>query len=341
MALHSAKDYVSFWRNLVLSKENGVIFMGKNSRTKKRRKKRLKKSVKLFILAFFVLVGIGAYVGYNYYINMHMADPHGAIGDADPEPDKTQSDYNLDSDNNDTEEAHYWVLNAGTGEAIYIQIGSSDVLIDTGTKNFADKIVKIVEKNIRGKLDYVVLTNPDSGRIGGVKKLYKSIDVSHTIIGNLGDKEESVRKTIGKNGDIVNGKSTTLELDHGATLSIFKPEVVSKDSRDQSLMTVFSYGDTAFVAESDAGAEEEAKLLGSIDSCDVLVLARHGSADKTNQIDLGERYTIVSTNKGSGLPSKKLIEKKSAIFSTAKSGTIKFTSDSTVIDMNLNSDDSL
>lgn len=100
-------------------------------------------------------------------------------------------------------------------------------------------------------------------------------------------------------------------------------------------MTLFTYGDSKFVAESDAGPEEEAKLLNALDSCDVLVLGRHGSAD-TNQVSLNERYTVVSTGKGSGLPAKKLVQKKQAIFSTAKSGTIKFSTDSALVDTTLN-----
>lgn len=310
----------------------------KEPRAKKRRKKRLKKSVKIFLSVFFIVLIVGSYYGYNYYISMITGPNEGIISDANPEEDMNKESDNLTDATE--EEANYWILNAGDGEAIYIQLGQSDVLIDTGTSGSADKVVKTLEKNIRGKLDYVILTNGAAGRIGGVKALYKKVDVEHTIIGNLGNKESDVRKWIGNNGDIMNAKPTTLELDSGGTLSIFKPEVASKDARDQSLMTAFSYGDTRFVAESDAGPEEEAKLLTLVEDCDVLVLGRHGS-DETNQVDLNERYTIASTGKKSGLPSTKLIEKKNSIFSTAKSGTIKFTSDSAVVDSNLENDDAI
>lgn len=305
----------------------------RNNRSKKKRKKRLKKRVKIALLIICAVILGGVSIGYKYYLNRVERATKGTISNKPPESSNAENDgYQLKNDN---ESADYWILDAGNGEAIYIQIGDSDVLIDTGTKSTAKSITKTVEGNIRGKLDYVILTNGATGRIGGCKELYKNVAVDHTIIGDLGNKDKDIRKIIGDNGDIINGESTTLELDKGATLSIFKPEVASKDSRDQSLMTLFTYGDSKFVAESDAGPEEEAKLLNALDSCDVLVLGRHGSAD-TNQVSLNERYTVVSTGKGSGLPAKKLVQKKQAIFSTAKSGTIKFSTDSALVDTTLN-----
>lgn len=159
----------------------------RNNRSKKRRKKRLKKSVKIALLIICIIILGGTSLGYKYYLNKTERATKGTISNKTPEGSTAENDgYQLKNDN---ESADYWILNAGNGEAIYIQIGDSDVLIDTGTKGASKAITKTVEGNIRGKLDYVILTNGATGRIGGCKELYKNIAVEHTIIGDLGNKE--------------------------------------------------------------------------------------------------------------------------------------------------------
>lgn len=310
-----------------------------HGRARKRRKKRLKKSVKIFLFIFIIILLLLGYLGYAYYASLHAEDPHGKIGGAAPTLDDNKESNQSDDEDN-TVTADYWILDAGNGEAVYIKIGQTEVLIDTGTKDTTEKTVKTVKDNISGELDYVVLTNGEENRIGGVEKLYKDVDVTHTIIGDLGNKESSIKKAIGKNGTVEKCKSSTYELEAEATIYIHKPDVSSNDPLDTSLMTVFQYGDTRFVTESDVGIKGEAKLLGFVSDCDVLVLAKHGS-DQSNKVNLNERYSIASAAKGAALPSAAVIKAKSSVFSTGKSGTIKFISDSTMVETELGYEDTL
>lgn len=298
----------------------------RQGRARSRRKKRLKKSVKLTIAILVALLFFAGYVGSKYYMSVYQSKLRGEVGKAHTEKDAGSEKL----DGSDKREAEYIVFDVGDGEAILVKTGSTEVLIDTGSADSSDKLASDVQKNISGKLDYVVLTGPSDTRIGGVKKLYSEIDVDNTIIGELGEtKTADIKKAIGKNGTITKGKSTTVELDYGAVLSIFKPEVASTDIQDQSLMTAFIYGDTRFVALSDAGPEEESKLVGVFSNCDVLVLARNG-ADSSNKASLGERYTVASTKAGSGLPAGAVISSHNSIFTTAKSGNIKFLTNSII-----------
>ena len=310
-----------------------------HGRARKRRKKRLKKSVKIFLFIFIIILLLLGYFAYAYYMSLHAEDPHGKIGGAAPTLDDKKESIQPEDDNN-TVTADYWILDTGNGEAVFIKIGQTEVLIDTGNKDSAEKTVKTVKDNISGDLDYVVLTNGEANRVGGVEKLYKNVTVSHTIIGDLGNEEAAIKKAIGQNGTVEKCKSSTYELEEEATIYIHKPDVSSNDPLDTSLMTVFQYGDTRFVTESDVGIKGEAKLLGFVNDCDVLVLAKHGS-DQSNKVDLNERYSIASAAKGSSLPSAAVIKSKSSVFSTGKSGTIKFTSDSTIVDTELGYEDAL
>lgn len=308
----------------------------RKNKSRKRRKKRLKKSIKLTIFILIILMIIGVYEGISYYLSLSEADPHGTIEDAIPAEDEEKDDYELST----TPKADYWILNVGDGEAIFLRIGSTEALIDTGSSEYADKMVKTVKSHITGELDYVIITNGDKGRTGGIEKLYKSVKVKNTILGPVGDSKKSaeIKKLIGDNGTIINGKPTILDLEEGATLSIFKPEVSSDDIRDRSLMTSFTYGDTKFVSESDAGVEEEAKLIGLVQNCDVVVLSRYGN-NSSNKVDLGERYAVISTKKKVSDLSDRILEKYSALYTTSKSGTIKFSSDSAIIETELSYED--
>lgn len=310
-----------------------------HGRARKRRKKKLKKSVKFVLFIFVVMLMIACYIGYIYYMSITTEDPHGEIGGAKP----TENDNNLsvrEDEPEDVETADYWVLNTGDGEAVFIKVGETEVLIDTGNKKNAKKTVKTVRENITGELDYVILTNGEQNRLGGVKELYDSVKVKHTIIGELGNESSSIKKIIGNNGSIEKCKSSTYELDNGATIYIYKPDVASKDPLDNSLMTLFQYGDTRFITESDVGIKGEAKLLGFVKECDVVVLAKHGS-DESNKVNFNERYSLASASKGSGLPSSAVINGRSSVFATWKSGTLKFTSNSTMVETELNYEDTI
>lgn len=188
------------------------------------------------------------------------------------------------------------------------------------------------------------MTSNSNKRTGGAKEIYNNFNVEKTIYGKFSKQDiKKLKKMSGKKCEFVRGTDTTLDLDNKIFLTLAMPEVASKSDNDKSIMTILTYGDTVFVQESDAGAEEEAKLEGLVTRTDVIVMAQHGDSSVNRIADkLSARYVIASTNKESTLPSRELIEYiKSNIYTTYNSGTIKFISDGKKVESNLESKDQL
>ena len=208
--------------------------MARNSRDKiakrrsKSRKKRLKLSVKIFLACFCFVALCGGYVGYKYYKFKNAPNPYGEMSDVHTRQDNT---YEI----TDTlmEDAKYWVLDVGEGESIYIKSGSTDILVDTGSKEDGKAIIEAIEKELDGGLDYLILTSPSSRRIGGVKAIYDKFKPEHIIACDLGDASPTVKKAV-QGTMIEKGESKTITLSKNSSFTIFKPEVSSSDPLDQS-----------------------------------------------------------------------------------------------------------
>lgn len=304
-------------------------------RRERRRRRRLKTSFKIFLVCFFCVAATGTYLGVRYYQMKNMPDPYGKLKDVQH---SQKSTYDLTEETR--EEAEYWVLDVGKGECIYIHNGNTDILIDTGADKKAKKILKEVKENLSGDLDLLVLTSTNFRRTGGLETICKELKPVKVITCPLGQDKAEIMKAIGRDIKVEEGSDTTLTLSTDATFYTFLPEVSSKDPLDQSLMTYFKYGNTGFFAESDAGEEEEARVIPNITVCDATVLARGGS-DKVNQHvgDLKSSTFIVSNSKDSGCPSDALVKTlRGAVYATYNSGTIKFKTDGETVESNLESD---
>lgn len=302
----------------------------------RRRRRRLRPAFKVFLFFFILVIGGAAYLGISYYQAKHAPDPYGQLDDIQTTQNST---YDLSEDV--MPDAKYWIINAGDGHAIFIQCGSIDILMDTGSDPEAESILKAIKGEVRGNLDYLLITSTSEKRTGGISKINSELKPERIITCPLGDKERSIKKLV-KGTEIEEGTNTTLTITENGALSILLPEVSSDDPLDQSLMTFFRYGDTSFFSESDAGEEEEARVIEQIGQCDVLVLSRGGS-DKVNQ-HIGELQcqTYIASCKEDNRPSDALIKTVSgSVYATYNSGTIMFTTNGTDASSNLDREKAL
>ena len=302
----------------------------------KRKKKKLKKSVKITLGVLVLICALAGYLYLNYYNATHSQMEHGEVNDAVVESDKTLIDDELGEETTSLTEK-YTILDV-EGEAILIQIGNTDCLIDTGAEASSSKLVQALHDKVKGNLEYVVLTSEDPGRTGGIKALYKDkqLTIENTIVGELGNSRKLVDELADKSS-ITEGNSSTIELEGNATLSIFKPEISTTDVKNKSLMVGFTHGDTKFLSLSDAGIEEEAKLIGVYDNVDVLVLGRYGN-NESNNVVFNERYAVASVKEASSI-AKEVLLRHSNVFATGISGEIVFSSDSALVTTEMKSGD--
>lgn len=298
----------------------------------------MKTSFKLFLAVFVFVCMMGGYAVYRHHELMNMPDPYGKLESVENTPEES---YDLTDEAK--ADAAYWVLNAKAGECIYIKCGQTDILVDTGTEKAAKKILEELNGQISGDLDYLFITSLTDRRIGGLEKICKDLKPKKILTCPLGDRKKEIAAAAGAGADIEETGDLTINISKDAAFYAFLPDVSSKDPLDRSLMTYFKYGDTGFFAESDAGEEEEARVVPSVSVCDVVVLARGGSdIVNVHASDLNSSTYIVSNKKNSGVPSAELMDRlRGSFFATYQSGTIKFTTNGKTVESNLKSDDRL
>lgn len=290
----------------------------REKRMKRRRRRKFKSSFKIGVVVAMFLILAGAYIGYDIYTRAKVADQFGDVG-----TEKVQEDATFTITEG---AASYTVFDAGGGEAILVQREGVDVLIDTGAKESATELCKKIKGKVTGGIDYLVLTSPSEGRIGGIEEIFNNFDVDVCVIGEMGKQEKRVWAQTSKAETIVNGDNLSYDVGDAATLFVIKPEVSSSDPFDRSLVTYFSFGTTGFLALSDAGKEEISRAFGNVSSCNVVVLARNGDPKANEAVpDNSYDYIVAAAGKKSKASGGEITEKlRGDYFVTGIVGDMEF-----------------
>ena len=300
----------------------------REKRQKRRRRRKMKPSFRNAMLILAIIVIFGGYTGSRYYISTHMPDRLGGINTQDLQED--------DSFTVTRGSAEYTVLKAGQGEAILIKKGAVEVLIDTGTKESAKKLCKRLKSEISGSLDYLILTSSSAGRLGGLKRIMKDFTVDTCIVGEMGDMKDEISDMTAQAVAVVAGDNLAYDIGDDATVFIIKPDVSSDDVRDRSLVTYFTFGETGFLALSDAGKEEISRAFGNVSACDVVVLSRNGTKEVNMAVPQKYyKYVVASASRERSMFSEDLAESlgRQDLYYTGVTGTLKFITDGTNIEL--------
>ena len=307
---------------------------------KRKRRRKLKTSVKITALVLIVIIAFSGYLYYKIQQMRSYTEPEGTITDTNPKDNEGENGKisPIGGDEEEEEETSlltYKVYDLEQGEAILVKTDEKVVLIDTGSKKSKKELVKKVEEDTAGEIDYLIFTADDPDKLGGMKAIKKNFTVKHIIYGDLGKNEEKVLK-IFKDSEILDEKETTIDIGYSATVMTLMPKSRSTDKNDRSIICNVSYGDTYFWSMSNAGAAEEKKLVDIIDeSISVFVPARRGD-DTTNYIlNVTEpTFVAIPLNRGDKVSEQFLNRCSSGeIYDTQKCGDLTFESDKNSVTM--------
>ncbi len=230
-------------------------------------------------------------------------------------------------------------LSVGQGDAILIQSGRQQILIDGGRdgKTLLSALGREIPFYDR-TIEAVIATHPDADHIGGFSALLRRYRVEEYIdTGATGKSDDFVlvermlqQKNVSRS---VPGRlGTTIELGEGGKLTLLYPFAVPLPSDTEtnagSIVARFEFGETSFLFTGDLDHEET--VLPWIEETDVLKVAHHGSRYSTSDAWLGmvkPTEAIVSVGKNSyGHPHEEVMERlhnrKIAIYRTDELGPI-------------------
>ncbi len=263
-------------------------------------KKKVTTSVKVWTTILCILALIVGFIGAGFvyiYIN------------------KPESDTFVSGDF----EAHFMELgNQYTGDCIYIRSGSTDILIDAGSReNSADAIIEYVDQYVTdGVLEFVIATHADRDHIAAYEGIFEHYEVE-TIIdfpltNKTGDDETNILRTYYEYRDLevengaehftalecynesVDGAQRIYQISDSVEMEIlynYYYENNSSDENNYSVCLMFNQGDNHYLFTGDLEGVGEEELLNyyngsseeryTLPHCVLYKAGHHGSNTST------------------------------------------------------------
>lgn len=263
-------------------------------------KKKITTSVKIWTTILCLLALIVGFIGAGY-IYIYITKP--------------ESDVFVSGDF----EVHFMELgNQYTGDCIYIRSGSTDILIDAGSrKNSADTIIEYVDNYVKDNtLEFVIATHADQDHIAAYEGIFEHYNVE-TIIdfpltNKVGDKETNILRTYYEYRDLevengakhftalecynesVDGAQRIYQISDSVEMEIlynYYYENHSSDENNYSVCLMFNQGDNHYLFTGDLEGDGEEELLNyyngsseeryTLPHCVLYKAGHHGSNTST------------------------------------------------------------
>ena len=258
--------------------------------------------------------------------------------------------------NNKQLEVHF--IDVGQGDTTYIELpNGTDILIDAGESKYGSTVVNYLknqEKNI--EIDYLIATHPDSDHVGGMKDVFKQLnvknfyypyDASHNTqtwnnVLNLANEEGC---------KIVDAKSNTNLSIGEAEVKFIQPNKDYSDNNDDSAVVLIDYKNTEIMVTGDISELTEQDMVNQnlIPDIDVLKVAHHGSKYSSSKSFLNKakpENSVISVGKDNnyGHPTSdtlnRLTSSGSKVWRTDLNGNIVVKSDGNNINITASKENS-
>lgn len=250
--------------------------------------------------------------------------------------------------NPDKIEVHF--MDVGQGDAALISCGGHFMLIDAGDDTKGTAIQNYLQKQNVEKLDYLILTHPDSDHIGGAPVIITKFEIDKVFVSNYEKDNKTYQKLI-QALDNKRLKSTTPKVGSKyslgtAEITILAPNAEYDNPNDASIALIIENGKNRFLFSGDAGENAEKDILdnGLLLSADVYKAGHHGSKTSTSKDFLkavNPAYAVISCgeNNAYGHPHAETLNlfrtNGVKVYRTDEAGTIVAASDGKKITFNV------
>ena len=249
-------------------------------------------------------------------------------------------------------QVHY--IDVGQGDAILIDLGETEVLIDGGGRS--PGVVAYLGDYVDGSLEAMVATHPHTDHIGGLIAVLDAFEVEGIWLNG----DTSTSNTYSDFMAKVNAEGTEVyEARRGDTIivdslafNVLHPvEPLVDDTNNNSIVLMLSYGEIDFLFTGDAEQEAEASILVQsvvpVPDIDILKVGHHGSRTSSSQAFLDiikpeAAIYMAGTDNRYGHPHAETISALqdigADIYGTDTNGTIILVTDGVEYTININSD---
>ena len=241
-----------------------------------------------------------------------------------------------------TRELNAHFIDVGQGDAILIDLGETEILIDGGDKSpgVTEYLNDYMDDRV---LEVMVATHPHADHIGGLIAVLDSFDVEEIWLNgdNATTKTyEAFMSRVNAEGALINRalRGQSIEVD-SLTLDILNPWIPQfSDINNNSIVLLLSYGeiDFLFMGDAEQGAEGNILRAGILPDVEILKVGHHGSNSSSSPEFLNAvkpETAIYMAGEGNryGHPHEEtiqaLLEVGAEIYGTDIHGTIILTTD--------------
>lgn len=254
--------------------------------------------------------------------------------------------------NPDKMEVHF--IDVGQGDATLITCGDHAMLIDAGDDSKGTAIQNYLQKKKVAKLDYLILTHPDTDHIGGAPVILTKFDISKVFVSNYEKDNKTYQKLIqaldNKRLKTLTPKVNSKYTLGTATITILAPGKEYENPNDASIALLVKNGSHTFLFTGDAGEDAEADILETDIplSADVYKVGHHGSKYSTSKElikAVNPTYAVISCGEGNsyGHPHAETLNTLRTngvkVYRTDEAGTVVATTDGKTLSFNVPASD--
>jgi competence protein ComEC len=246
---------------------------------------------------------------------------------------------------------HVSFIDVGQGDAVFIQKGNRQILVDGGPSPLAVSLALGRRMPFWDRtIDLLVLTHPHQDHLAGLVEvlrryrvaqvLYPSLDYASPLYDEFQGviEEKGVKSIPARAGQ-------RIDLADGVVIEVFNPPSIpvtgsGSDINNISMVLRLEFGGVSFLLTGDIGWEAEWELVrgrATLES-DVLKVAHHGSATATTPeflavVSPALAVISVGADNDFGLPREEVLARLAEqtgiqnVYRTDEQGTIEFTTD--------------
>ena len=295
-----------------------------------------KKTIRGWIVCIIISLGL-----YEYFEAPDLQKEEEVIA----EDTSQKEEYTIESLEN--LEVHF--LDVGQADSTLIKCDGYTMLIDAGEDAQGTKIQNYLKKQGVEKLDYLVLTHPDSDHIGSADVILTKFETDTVFMSDY-EKDTRIYNDL---IDLMKDNQITYFTPSvgdtyplgSASLQILAPNDEYEDPNNASIALLLTHGENSFLFTGDAEKSAETDMLynGLNLVADVFHAGHHGS--KTSNTEdfmdvVNPQYVVIScgVDNSYGLPDAEVLNRfrKNGIkvYRTDEQGTIVATSDGKQVTFN-------
>lgn len=172
-------------------------------------------------------------------------------------------------------------IDVGQGDAILVDYGTYEVLIDCGSDGAT--VVSYLRDRVDGDLEVMVATHPHADHIGGLTGVLRAFSVDEIWTNGA----TSTSKTYATFANAVQAEGAETHVARRGdkivvsdlTFNVLSPVSTSCSTNNGSVVLSMSYGQTDFLFMGDAEQEAEASMVSArlVPDVEILKVGHHGS----------------------------------------------------------------